>query len=160
MWVSGKTYGSLCQQMKIKCRGLRDSNWSVMTKSLLLHSYVAVVRQIFRKSQNMFELQILLLKLPLLFSMKMGNSATFRAKPIWQIWDLALPIVISVLFSNLIFPLKFSPVSPNGPADIPPFPHISSEWLNPIYLPNINCFQPLLYISTTASQSTPPFPLP
>lgn len=40
------------------------------------------------------------------------------------------------------------------------FPHILSEWLNPIYLPNVNRFQPLLHISTATSQSTLPFLLP
>lgn len=61
---------------------------------------------------------------PLKFSMKMENLTTFRAKPTSQILHLALPIIISVIFSILIFSLGCSPVSPT--AQLIPFPSLTS----------------------------------
>lgn len=57
-------------------------------------------------------------------SMKMKNPTTFRAKSTSQNLDLALPIIISVIFSILIFLLGLNPVSPT--AQLTYFPSFTS----------------------------------
>lgn len=70
---------SFCQQMKIKYRVLEMQQGSMMTLIFSL-SYIAIVMWIFRKSQHVVRLWILSLKLSTMFSMKMENLSTFRAK--------------------------------------------------------------------------------
>ena len=98
---------------KKKCCSVETEQGLVMTL-LLSVSYVSNCKQIFRESQNVFGSWMLPLRLPIMCSMKMKNPTTFRAKSTSQNLDLALPIMISVIFSILIFLLGLSPVSPTA----------------------------------------------
>lgn len=125
---------------------------------LLSLSYVAVVRHMFRKSPNRFELWILTLKLTVFRE----NGESNHIQSHTHMTNLRLSssdVDLSCIFKPN-FPCRDQSSILNCLVANLAFPHSLSEWLNPIYLPNVNRFQPLLRISTATSQSTLPFLLP